>query len=45
LFSDPSLVENAVKYGMQTSTMPLKIAVEVNARNETQHSVANTGGW
>ena len=38
------LVENAVKYGMQTSTMPLKIAVEVKRRGtELSIRVANTG--
>jgi hypothetical protein len=38
------LVENAVKYGMQTSAMPLKIAVEVKRReNDLSIRVANTG--
>ena len=40
------LVENAVKYGMQTSPMPLKIKLTVYARNGSLHvEVANTGRW
>ena len=38
------LVENAVKYGMQTSPLPLRVAVEVEQQGkEIWISVANTG--
>ncbi len=40
------LVENAVKYGMQTSPMPLRVALRVAARGgRLQIEVTNTGRW
>jgi hypothetical protein len=40
------LVENAIKYGMQTSPMPLKIIVKAVACNGTLRlSVINSGRW
>lgn len=40
------LVENAVKYGMQTSPMPLKIAIEAAVRDgNLTLTVSNTGKW
>ncbi len=40
------LVENAVKYGMQTSKMPLRVRIEVARRNrEIAILVSNTGHW
>jgi len=40
------LVENAVKYGMQTSTMPLKIRIRAEIENGSlKLEVANTGKW
>lgn len=40
------LVENAIKYGMQTSAMPLRVALSAYARNGSLHlEVANTGRW
>jgi len=40
------LVENAVKYGMRTSSMPLKIRVTVSADDHRLSvSVCNTGKW
>ena len=40
------LIENAIKYGMQTSKLPLKIDVsaKVNGKNLIL-SVSNTGKW
>ena len=40
------LIENAVKYGMQTSSMPL--VIEIKARNENDRlflEISNTGNW
>jgi LytS/YehU family sensor histidine kinase len=40
------LVENAVKHGMQTSAMPLRIRLTAAAKNNSMHlEVANTGRW
>ncbi len=40
------LVENAVKYGMQTSPMPLRVAITASLANGTLRvEVANTGHW
>ena len=40
------LVENAVKYGMQTSRLPLDIEISARAENGTLRlSVTNTGKW
>ncbi len=40
------LVENAIKYGMQTSALPLRIRLSANERNGSlQIEVANTGRW
>jgi two-component system LytT family sensor kinase len=40
------LVENAVKHGMQTSSLPLKITVGAEVVGDELHiSVANTGKW
>ena len=40
------LVENAVKYGMQTSPMPLKIRIKAEVIKERlQIRVSNTGNW
>ena len=40
------IVENAVKYGMQTSPMPLRIAIRADASDgNLRLSVSNTGRW
>ena len=40
------LIENAIKYGMQTSTMPLRIRLLGTIRDHQLHlEVANTGRW
>lgn len=40
------LIENAIKYGMQTSTLPLKINVDAKVNGtDLQISVSNTGKW
>jgi len=40
------LVENAVKYGMQTSSMPLRVEINARTENGTLHlEVVNTGKW
>ena len=40
------LVENAVKYGMQTSPMPLRIVIKSDVRNDTLIlEVCNSGYW
>jgi two-component sensor histidine kinase len=40
------LLENAIKYGMQTSAMPLKIRLTAERKgNSLQVVVANTGRW
>jgi len=40
------LIENAIKYGMQTSSMPLKISVKAEVVNsKLQVEVSNTGRW
>jgi two-component system LytT family sensor kinase len=40
------LVENAVTYGMQTSSMPLQVCVRASTSNGTLRlEVANTGRW
>ncbi len=40
------LVENAMKYGMQTSSMPLKVWIKTKLQDHTlQISVINTGRW
>jgi hypothetical protein len=40
------LVENAVKYGMQTSPLPLRVAVRVAARGDrVRVEVTNSGRW
>jgi sensor histidine kinase YesM len=40
------LVENAIKYGMQTSSLPLKIAIKCNLTDKMlEVEVANTGKW
>ncbi len=40
------LVENAVKYGMKTSSMPLKIKIQAKVRdNELTIHVRNSGKW
>ena len=40
------LIENAIKYGMQTSSMPLKIRVKAVVENgNLQVEVSNTGKW
>ena len=40
------LVENAVKYGMQTSRLPLSLEISAEAKNDELHlSVINTGKW
>lgn len=40
------LIENAIKYGMQTSTLPLRIEVKASIHNhELILSVFNTGSW
>jgi len=40
------LVENAIKYGMRTSPLPLKIEIKTELESENlKVSVANTGKW
>jgi two-component system LytT family sensor kinase len=40
------LVENAVKYGMKTSKLPLKVRINANMNNEFfKAEVINTGKW
>ena len=40
------LVENAVKYGMRTSAMPLEIAIEAESSGDRLDlTVSNTGAW
>jgi len=40
------LVENAVKYGMRTSTMPLKIQLKARVISDSLHiQVCNSGSW
>jgi sensor histidine kinase YesM len=40
------LVENAIKYGMQTSSMPLKIRIRAYIKEDCFHlEVSNTGKW
>jgi len=40
------LVENAVKYGMQTSPMPLRLAIRADVSSGTLRlTVSNTGRW
>ena len=40
------LVENAVKYGMQTSPMPLRIALNADVRDNTLIlEICNSGFW
>ena len=40
------LIENAIKYGMKTSPMPLKIRIKAMVKNETlKVEVSNTGKW
>lgn len=40
------LVENAVKYGMQTSPMPLRIVLKADVRNDTLIlEICNSGSW
>ena len=40
------LVENAIKYGLRTSSMPLRIGVEVRRRRDTVRlCVTNSGSW
>jgi len=40
------LIENAVKHGMQTSAMPLRVRMKTRARNSSLSiEVANTGRW
>ena len=40
------LIENAIKYGMKTSEMPLKIRVKANIVNEAlKIEVSNSGNW
>jgi len=40
------LVENAVKYGMKTSSMPLKIKIQAKVKdNELSIIVRNSGSW
>ncbi|MFH1198489.1 MAG: hypothetical protein V1720_22490 [bacterium] len=40
------LVENAVKYGMRTSVIPLKIIISATVKNEQLTiTVSNTGSW
>jgi sensor histidine kinase YesM len=40
------LIENAIKYGMQTSSMPLRIEVKASVQNsKLVLSVFNTGRW
>lgn len=40
------LVENAIKFGMQTSPLPLTVEVTASCSNGTVHlEVANTGKW
>jgi hypothetical protein len=40
------LAENAVKYGMSTSPMPLKIQIKARIRQESLHfEIINSGSW
>jgi two-component system LytT family sensor kinase len=40
------LLENAIKYGQQTSTMPLSIRIEAQLTGDRLHlAVENTGSW
>lgn len=40
------LVENAVKYGMQTTTLPLRIIIQASANNGgLKISITNSGRW
>ncbi|MFA8343794.1 MAG: hypothetical protein ACEPO8_12560, partial [Rhodothermaceae bacterium] len=40
------LTENAIKYGMQTSSLPLKISVSAKVRNDRLLiEVCNSGKW
>jgi sensor histidine kinase YesM len=40
------LLENAIKYGQQTSPMPLSILIEAQLAGEKLHlTVQNTGSW
>ncbi|HKY06487.1 MAG TPA: histidine kinase [Blastocatellia bacterium] len=40
------LVENAIKYGMQTSAMPLRVELSARARGDSLRiEVANSGRW
>jgi LytS/YehU family sensor histidine kinase len=40
------LIENAVKHGMKTSKMPLKLLLQSYVKNETLHiSICNSGKW
>jgi hypothetical protein len=40
------LVENAIKYGMKTSTMPLRIGIETSVRDgNLRIAVTNSGSW
>jgi two-component system LytT family sensor kinase len=40
------LVENAIKYGMRTSTLPLRIAISAKVKNHSLTlQVTNTGKW
>ncbi|MDA3953338.1 MAG: histidine kinase [Bacteroidales bacterium] len=40
------LIENAVKHGMKTSKLPLKLLLQSYVKNETLHiSVCNSGKW
>ncbi|SLM30211.1 hypothetical protein MTBBW1_2140006 [Desulfamplus magnetovallimortis] len=40
------LVENAIKYGMQTSKMPLKVLINANIKDDKLHiKVKNSGKW
>jgi signal transduction histidine kinase len=40
------LVENAVKYGIKTSTVPLKILIRTSlSGNDLEMTVCNTGSW
>jgi LytS/YehU family sensor histidine kinase len=41
-----SIIENAVKYGMDTSDLPLEIDVKATVNNNTiKIEIANTGKW
>ncbi len=40
------LVENAVKYGMQTSELPLQIGIKTEKKNDALFiEISNTGKW